>query len=146
MPRTSAPAFSGIPVVNARKTRQASAADRAIGPALSSDQHSGIAPSSGTTPNVGRRPVVPQRIDGETIEPNVSVPIANGTQPAATAEHGPALDPLDPSAGLHWLLVRPPNQVSPMASSPRESLATRTAPESDSVRTTAESVFGTRSL
>src|SRR5260221_303749 len=104
MPRTSAPTVSGRGLagfrISARTTRRASAADRGIGPALSSDQQRAMAPSSGTAPNVGRSPVVPQRIDGDTIEPRVSVPIANGTHPAATAEHGPALEPLDPSAGF----------------------------------------------
>ena len=32
-------------------------------------------------------------MQGETIEPSVSVPIANGTQPAATAAALPALEP-----------------------------------------------------
>ena len=55
-----------------------------------------IAPCRLTRPNVGRRPVVPQRVLGETIEPHVSVPIAKPTNPAAVAEAEPADDPLDP--------------------------------------------------
>ncbi|MFO0636204.1 MAG: hypothetical protein U0168_25505 [Nannocystaceae bacterium] len=43
---------------------------------------------------------MPQRIDGDTIEPRVSLPIANVTSPAAVAAAGPALDPLAPSCGF----------------------------------------------
>ena len=100
---------------------------------------SAIAPRVGTRPNVGRSPVTPFRVDGETIEPSVSEPIANGTSPAATAEPGPALDPLDPSSGFQGFLVVPPNQTSPQASAPSVSLATRTAPAASSFCTTAAS-------
>jgi hypothetical protein len=62
------------------------------------------------------------------MEPSVSDPIANGTNPAATAEADPADDPLDPSAGAHGLRVLPPNQTSPIANSPRLNFATSTAP------------------
>ena len=37
--------------------------------------------------------MVPQRVEGETIEPQVSVPMANATSPAAVAEADPAEDP-----------------------------------------------------
>jgi len=57
---------------------------------LSIDQTSAIAPVRGTRPNVGRRPVTPFVDDGDEIEPSVSVPMANPTQPAAVAEPGPA--------------------------------------------------------
>jgi hypothetical protein len=46
-------------------------------------QESAIAPKRLTRPKVGRIPVVPQRDDGETIEPSVSLPIAKPTQPAS---------------------------------------------------------------
>jgi hypothetical protein len=59
-------------------------------------QESAIAPVRGTNPNVGRNPVTPHRVDGEEIEPSVSVPMLNPTQPAAVAEAGPAEEPLDP--------------------------------------------------
>ena len=48
-----------------------------------------MAPARLTLPKVGRRPVTPQRVLGETIEPQVSVPRANGTRPAATAAAEP---------------------------------------------------------
>jgi hypothetical protein len=63
---------------------------------LSIVHDSAIAPVFGTRPNVVRSPVVPQRVDGEEIEPNVSLPMLNPTSPAAVAEAGPAEDPLDP--------------------------------------------------
>jgi hypothetical protein len=40
--------------------------------------------------------VQPQRVDGDEIEPSVSEPMLNATQPAAVAEAGPADEPLDP--------------------------------------------------
>jgi len=45
---------------------------------------------------VGRNPVQPQRDEGDEIEPSVSEPTLNATQPAEVAEAGPADDPLDP--------------------------------------------------
>jgi hypothetical protein len=59
-------------------------------------QESAIAPVRGTNPNVGRKPVVPQRVEGEEIDPSVSDPMAKATHPAAVAEADPADDPLDP--------------------------------------------------
>src|SRR5256885_8645114 len=49
---------------------------------LSIVHDSAIAPVRGTRPKVGRRPVVPQRVDGEEIEPSVSLPTENPTRPA----------------------------------------------------------------
>jgi hypothetical protein len=59
-------------------------------------QESVMAPVRGTSPNVGRSPVHPQRVEGEEIEPSVSDPMLKATHPAAVAEAGPAEDPLDP--------------------------------------------------
>src|SRR6201997_1255891 len=101
-----------------------------MGPNLSSDQHSVIAPVLGTRPYVGRSPVTPQRMDGLTMLPPVSLPMENPTSPAAVAAPGPALDPEEPSSGSHGFMVWPPNQMSFRASAPRLSLATRTAPAS----------------
>jgi hypothetical protein len=86
---------------------------RAIGPILSHDQHSAMQPSRATRPNVARSPVVPHRTLGDTIEPSVSVPIANGTHPAATATALPALEPEEPCSGFQGFLQVPPNQMSP---------------------------------
>src|SRR5580704_19132921 len=99
-----------------------SSTDRQIGPSLSIDHESAIAPVRGTRPNVGRSPVQPQRVDGEEIEPRVSEPMLKATQPAAVAEAGPAEEPLDPCAGRQGFRVMPAYQRSPRASAPRVSL------------------------
>ena len=69
-----------------------------------------IAPVRGTMPNVGRRPVHPQRVEGAEIDPRVSDPMLNATQPAAVAEAGPADEPLEPCSVFHGFRVIPPNQ------------------------------------
>src|SRR5258708_9679302 len=90
-----------------------SSSARQSGPSLSMDHESAMAPVRGTKPKVGRRPVVPQRVDGEEMEPSVSDPIAKATHPEAVAEAEPADDPLEPSPGFHRLRVMPPNHLSP---------------------------------
>ncbi len=122
----------------ALKTMAQSSTVLHIGPILSIDQLSAIAPALLTLPKVGRSPVTPHRVDGETIEPHVSVPMAKATRPAAVAEPEPAEDPLDPSSRFHGFFVFPPNQTSPQASAPRVNFATRTAPASSSFFTTVE--------
>src|SRR5215475_3795941 len=99
---------------------------RQMGPSLSIVQLRAIAPVRGTKPKVGRRPVVPQRVDGDEIEPSVSDPMAKATHPAAVADAEPAEEPLEPCFGFHGLRVRPPNHLSPMASAPSVVFATRT--------------------
>src|SRR5215472_7194782 len=99
-------------------TRAQSSAERVMGPILSIDQESAIAPVRGTRRKLGRRPVAPPRVEGEEMEPSVSVPIANPTQPAATALAEPAELPLEPWCGFQGLRVRPPNQRSPCARAP----------------------------
>ena len=91
-----------------------------------------IAPARLTRPKVGRRPLTPQRVAGDTIEPQVSEPIEKPTRPAAVAEPGPADEPLDPCSVFHGLRVFSPYQTSPQARAPRVSLATSTAPASSS--------------
>jgi hypothetical protein len=91
-------------------TSRVSSTERAIGPSLSQLQLSVIAPVRGTRPKVGRRPVTPQRIDGLTMLPCVSLPMAKPTSPAATAAPGPALEPDEPSSkqpGIHGLSAKP---------------------------------------
>src|SRR5215831_16496846 len=116
--------------VMATSTSSVSSTFRVIGPNLSSDQHSVIAPVRGTRPYVGRSPVTPQRIDGLTMLPPVSLPIEKPTSPAAVAAPGPALDPDVPSSSSHGFMVCPPNQMSFRANAPRLSLAINTAPAS----------------
>ncbi len=74
----------------------ASSALRQMGPILSKLQLSTMPPFRLTVPNVGRKPVTPHRVEGETMEPHVSVPIANGNKPAEVAAAEPAEEPLDP--------------------------------------------------
>src|SRR5271167_1513164 len=106
------------PVI-ACSTSIASSTLRVIGPSLSSDQHSVIAPVRGTRPYVGRSPVTPQRMLGLTMLPPVSLPTEKPTSPAAVAEPGPALDPDAPSSSNHGFIVCPPNHISFSASAPR---------------------------
>src|SRR5215469_13470610 len=101
-----------------------------MGPSLSSDQHSVIAPVLGTRPKVGRKPVTPQRMLGPTMLPPVSLPIENPTRPAAVEAPGPALEPEDPSSSSQGFIVCPPNQMSLSASAPRLNFAINTAPAS----------------
>src|SRR5262245_47726281 len=107
----------------AASTIAQSSALRQSGPILSMDHESAIAPVRGTRPNVGRRPLVPHRVDGDEIEPCVSVPILKPTSPAAVADAGPADEPLEPCSGHHGLRVVSPNHRSPCASSPNVNLA-----------------------
>ena len=67
-----------------------------------------MAPVRGIRPNVGRRPVVPQRVDGDEMEPSVSEPMAKATHPAATEDAEPADEPDDPCSGRQGLRVRSP--------------------------------------
>ena len=97
----------------AARTKPVSSTERQSAPTLSSDQQSAIAPVRETRPKVGRRPFVPQRCEGETIDPSVSVPMAKPTRPAAVDDAEPALDPDDPSLGFQGLRVTPSNQRSP---------------------------------
>ena len=53
----------------------------------------GIIPDRLHNPTVGFSPTMPHRVEGETIEPSVSVPIATAHRLAETAAADPALDP-----------------------------------------------------
>src|SRR5437867_2139490 len=105
-----------------------SSALRQIGPALSKLQQSTIAPERLIEPKVGRRPVAPQTVEGDTIDPCVSVPTVKGNNPAATDEAGPAEEPLEPCFRFQGFFVSPPNHLLFCANAPIESLAQRTAP------------------
>src|SRR5437899_6020744 len=103
-------------------------------------QDSAMAPVRGTSPNVGRSPVQPQRVAGDEMDPSVSDPMLNATQPAAVADAGPADEPLDPCFVFQGFLVIPPNHTSPCASAPSVSFATSTAPALSRRCTTVASV------
>src|SRR3954470_24382767 len=104
----------------ALSTMAQSSAVRQMGPILSIDQLSAMAPVRGTRPKVGRKPVAPTRVDGDEIEPRVSVPMANAQQPAAVAAEEPADEPDEPCVGRHGLRVRSPNHRSPCARAPSD--------------------------
>src|SRR5690349_5246447 len=107
-----------------------SSALRQMGPTLSRLQHSTMAPLLLTVPKLGLNPVAPQRVEGETMEPRVSVPSVNGNNPATTEAAEPADDPLDPCLRFQGFLVSPPNHLLLYASAPSESFAQSTAPAS----------------
>src|SRR3954449_12218281 len=123
----------------ADRTNAQSSTVRQIGPILSIVQLKAIAPVFGTRPNVGRNPVQPHRVEGDEIDPSVSVPKANPPQPAATALALPAEEPLDPCRLFHGFRVRAPNHRSPCASAPMDNLAINIAPASSSRVTTVAS-------
>ena len=87
-----------------------------------------MAPLRLTVPKVGLNPVAPQRLDGETIEPSVSVPIVNGNKPATTEEAEPADEPLEPCVKSQGFFVSPPNHLLLKAKAPNDSFAHKTAP------------------
>src|SRR6201996_888938 len=120
-------------------TMAQSSTARQMGPSLSIVQLSAIAPVRGTKPKVGRRPVSPQRVEGDEIEPSVSEPMEKATHPAAVVDADPAEEPLDPCFGFHGLRVRPPNHLSPIASAPSVVFATSTAPAASRRFTTVAS-------
>src|SRR5579864_2468635 len=120
-------------------TSAQSSTERQMGPSLSMLHESAMAPVRGTKPKVGRKPVVPQRVEGDEMEPSVSEPMLNATHPAAVAEPGPAEEPLEPCAGFQGLRVRPPYHLSPSARAPSVSLETSTAPAASRRCTTVAS-------
>ena len=68
---------------------------------------SAIAPDRPTRPNVGRSPDTPQYADGQTIEPHVSVPIANAASPAATIAPEPLDEPHVQHVSFHGFFAPP---------------------------------------
>src|ERR1700735_232626 len=99
-----------------------SAALRAIGPTLSSDEANAIMPYRDTRPYVGLIPTMPLNDAGWRIEPPVSVPVAAMAKRPATKAAEPPLEPpgtslraalagSDPVHGLiagpKWLVMLP---------------------------------------
>ena len=71
----------------------ASATVRAIGPAVSCVAEMGMIPERLARPTVGLIPTMPHMLDGQTIDPSVSVPIAAAHRFADAAAPDPELDP-----------------------------------------------------
>ena len=130
---------SSVPSM-ASSTMDVSCRLRHMGPSLSIDQDNAIAPWRDTRPKVGRSDEFPQRVEGLTMEPRVSEPMAKGSAPAPTAAADPADEPLEPRSVFHGDNVLPPYQISPIASAPRVVFAIRMAPALSSFFTTVASV------
>ena len=77
----------------AASTASQSSAERAMGPSLSMVHERAIAPWRETRPKVGRTPAMPQKLDGQMIEPHVSEPRAKPTRAADTAAPEPDDEP-----------------------------------------------------
>src|SRR5690606_13294152 len=98
-------------------------------------------------PTVGFMPTIPLIAAGHVIEPSVSVPVAAGTIPAATAAALPALEPQGLRFDACGLRVCPPTALQPeielksrmFAHSDRFALPTITAPASRSLATNGAS-------
>src|SRR5438876_6420727 len=67
----------------------ASATDRVIGPAVSWLWAIGTIPLRLTRPSVGLRPTSELVLDGDTIDPSVSVPMAAAARSPATGQANP---------------------------------------------------------
>src|SRR5438445_12692439 len=95
-----------------------------------------MTPDRLTRPGVGLIPTLPQHVDGETIEPSVSVPIATAQRLAATATPEPELDPDGVRSRAYGLRHCPPRPLQPLddrverkfAHSERFALPSSTAP------------------
>src|SRR6266699_4040983 len=91
--------------------RAQSSALRAMGPILSMEGASAIAPYRLTRPYVGRRPLTPQNAEGQMMEPHVSVPIAKAARPAATIAPEPEDDPQVQQVVSQGFLASPCNDA-----------------------------------
>src|SRR5438270_2389563 len=105
--RASAPA-------SAPSSAAASATVRAIGPAVSWLCAIGMMPARLTSPSVGLMPTRPLLLDGETIEPSVSVPTAAAARLAAIDAPEPELDPDGLRSSAYGFLVEPPRPLQPL--------------------------------
>ena len=76
-----------------RCTANASSTEHANTDNVSTDRQAGTTPRVGTLPRVGFNPTMLPKAAGTRPEPAVSVPNANRTMPAATAQAEPDDDP-----------------------------------------------------
>src|SRR5436853_7243859 len=74
----------------------------------------GMMPARLMSPSVGFNPTRPQCDAGETMEPSVSVPMANAQRLAATAAAEPELDPEGLRFNRYGLRVCPPRPLHPL--------------------------------
>src|SRR5580693_4269893 len=93
-------------------------------------------PARLTSPRVGLMPTTPHALEGETIDPSVSVPTASGAKPADSPAADPELDPDGLRSSAYGFAVWPPSVDQPLvdrvdrkfAHSDRFALARMTAP------------------
>jgi hypothetical protein len=79
--------------VSAPSSTAASRTVRAMGPGVSWLWAIGMMPARLSSPSVGLIPTRPFALEGQTIEPSVSVPMAAAQRLAAAAVPEPELDP-----------------------------------------------------
>ena len=60
------------------------------------------------------RPTTPQALDGETIDPSVSVPMASGAKPAESPAAEPELEPDGLRSSAYGFAVWPPSVDQPL--------------------------------
>src|SRR5688572_4078265 len=94
-------------------TKAASRTDRVMGPGVSWLWLIGTTWVRLTRPTVGLKPTMPLTDAGQVIEPSVSVPIAAGTIPAATAAPLPELEPQGLRSSAWGLRTWPPTALQP---------------------------------
>src|SRR3954469_15346220 len=120
----------------ALRTSAASRTLRVIGPGVSWLWLIGTTRLRLTRPTVGLKPTMPLIAAGQVIDPSVSVPIAAGTMPEATAAPLPLDEPQGLRLSANGLRVWPPTALQPeielparmFAHSERLVLPTITAP------------------
>src|SRR3954454_2039040 len=98
----------------AASSAAASATVRVIGPAVSWLCAIGTMPMRLRSPTVGLMPTRPLLVDGETIEPSVSVPTAAAARFAAIAAPDPELEPDGLRSGAYGFFVWPPRPLQPL--------------------------------
>src|SRR5688572_2241490 len=100
--------------VNAPSTIAASRTARAIGPGVSCVLEIGMIPLRLHNPTVGLMPTMPHWLDGETMEPSVSVPMATAHKLADTATAEPELEPDGLRSSTYGFFVSPPRPLQPL--------------------------------
>src|SRR5512138_2604790 len=92
----------------------ASSTVRAIGPGVSCVNEIGIIPVLLNRPTVGFIPTIPLLLEGQTIDPFVSVPIATMQRFADTATPEPELEPQGFLSSTYGFFVCPPIPLHPL--------------------------------
>jgi hypothetical protein len=116
-----------------RATARASSTVRAKTEIVSMERQAGTIPCAEMLPIVGFSPTILPNIAGTRPDPAVSVPRANGTIPAATAQAEPEDEPPGTRAGSNTLRGTPyglRTPTSPVANWSRLVLPSNTAPAS----------------